>query len=742
MPFWKGDGIGRPLEFGRAIGAFTRELDAIAEPRGGRDRAAANATTTSTTLAAQQPARLPRRGEGGDGRSADRPHDRRRALPRRTRRLADGDPDAVRRAGARAVGAGDRGRPGGAQRLRRADDLERRRHRHPLRGWRRTSRRRRCCSRPRTRSRSWSSNRLADTALFASHFRENAGRALLLPEAPAGRALAALACSGSARRTCSRWRAATGRSRSSSRPTANACGTCSTCRASRRCSAQVQQPRDSRRRRSRRRRRRRSRARCCSTTSPPTCTRAMRPLAERRAQALTLDRNLLRDLLGEARTARTARPGALSTASNWSCSALVEGRKARNADQVHDLLRRLGDLTEDEVAARLVDAGAGRGVAGANWRRATGPAACASAARSAGSRSKTRAASATRWASRRRSACRRCSCSRRSSALGGPAGAVSPVRMGRSWRRSAARALGDPGRRLSARRSAPRGARHRGARRLPPRRRPSASGATPTCCVSCGGGRWRGCGAMSSRSTARRSRASWRVAGRRQLGAAGSTAARGPRAARRRARSPPPCSSATCSPAGSRTTSPRWLDELGAAGEIAWAGARRAWPRRRPHRDCRGATAWTVLAAARALEPEDDLCSAPSSTRPAAARSVFFRDLVAEARRPPRDVLEALWELVWAGLVTNDTFAPLRALAHPNGTQPRRGHAEAAARSRRRRPDAGGRCCRTVEPQRPGPTARAHALANRAARTLRRGHARGRGCRRHRRAASRRSTRC
>src|SRR5207247_10155969 len=27
MPFWKGDGVGRPLEFGRAIGAFTRELD-------------------------------------------------------------------------------------------------------------------------------------------------------------------------------------------------------------------------------------------------------------------------------------------------------------------------------------------------------------------------------------------------------------------------------------------------------------------------------------------------------------------------------------------------------------------------------------------------------------------------------------------------------------------------------------------------------------------------------------------
>src|SRR3972149_1604981 len=50
----------------------------------------------------------------------------------------------------------------------------------------------------------------------------------------------------------------------------------------------------------------------------------------------------------------------------------------------------------------------------------------------------------------------------------------------------------------------------------------------------------------------------------------------------------------------------------------------------------------------------------------------FYRDLLGEAlagRRPPggrpptqRELLDALWELVWAGEVTNDTFAPLRAL--------------------------------------------------------------------------------
>ncbi len=32
MPFWKGDGPGRPLEFGRRIGALVRELRAIPKP--------------------------------------------------------------------------------------------------------------------------------------------------------------------------------------------------------------------------------------------------------------------------------------------------------------------------------------------------------------------------------------------------------------------------------------------------------------------------------------------------------------------------------------------------------------------------------------------------------------------------------------------------------------------------------------------------------------------------------------
>ena len=41
LPFWKGDTLGRPAELGEAIGAFTRELATLPEPKA-RERAAAN----------------------------------------------------------------------------------------------------------------------------------------------------------------------------------------------------------------------------------------------------------------------------------------------------------------------------------------------------------------------------------------------------------------------------------------------------------------------------------------------------------------------------------------------------------------------------------------------------------------------------------------------------------------------------------------------------------------------------
>src|SRR6202008_4929584 len=54
----------------------------------------------------------------------------------------------------------------------------------------------------------------------------------------------------------------------------------------------------------------------------------------------------------------------------------------------------------------------------------------------------------------------------------------------------------------------------------------------------------------------------------------------------------------------------------------------------------------------------------------------------------PGETLDALWSLVWRGLVTNDTFHALRAyVARPSGRQPKRAHSSgaqvAAFRSRR-----------------------------------------------------------
>jgi ATP-dependent helicase Lhr and Lhr-like helicase len=67
------------------------------------------------------------------------------------------------------------------------------------------------------------------------------------------------------------------------------------------------------------------------------------PAAERRAQALSLDRDLLRELLGQEELRDLLDPAAL---------AEVEAQLAgdpRSPDELHDLLRRRGDLCDDEV---------------------------------------------------------------------------------------------------------------------------------------------------------------------------------------------------------------------------------------------------------------------------------------------------------------------------------------------------------------------------------------------------------
>ncbi len=78
------------------------------------------------------------------------------------------------------------------------------------------------------------------------------------------------------------------------------------------------------------------------------------PLAERRAQALSIDQEQLRELLGDADLRELLDLGAIEeTEEQLQC--LVENYKARNLDGVHDLLLRLGDLTREELGRRCHD---------------------------------------------------------------------------------------------------------------------------------------------------------------------------------------------------------------------------------------------------------------------------------------------------------------------------------------------------------------------------------------------------
>jgi len=91
------------------------------------------------------------------------------------------------------------------------------------------------------------------------------------------------------------------------------------------------------------------------------------PLVDRRAQALALDRDLLRELLGAEELRELLDADALGELE-LELQALTLERAAGSADQVHDLLRGLGDLSTDEVAARVrgIDA-ASRGRAAGEW---------------------------------------------------------------------------------------------------------------------------------------------------------------------------------------------------------------------------------------------------------------------------------------------------------------------------------------------------------------------------------------
>jgi ATP-dependent helicase Lhr and Lhr-like helicase len=398
------------------------------------------------------------------------------------------------------------------------------------------------------------------------------------------------------------------------------------------------------------------------------------PLAERRAQALTLDRDLLRELLGQEELRELLDSDALADLE-LSLQALVEERHADNPDQVHDLLRRLGDLSLDEAGARTVG---GRVEASIHL------------AELAASRRAVRAriAGEERWIAMEDVARYRDGVGV-SAPPGVPQAFLAPVigaldgLLARFARTHGPFVGAEPARRWGL----PGGVVEDGLRRL------VNAGSLLSGEFRPGGAEREYCDPEVLRLLRRRSLAKLRrevepvdpvtlarflpawqgVAGSPSSAVAPALPLRGSAALERLAEVvdqlaglPIPASvlERDVLPARIPGYQPRLLDELGAMGEVAWVG-RGSLGRDdgrvvlyRPGREL-----LRPVGAVDGVERPDgelhDRVRAHLRRRGAS----FYRELyAASGARGDREALDALWDLVWAGEVTNDTFAPLRAL--------------------------------------------------------------------------------
>ena len=387
------------------------------------------------------------------------------------------------------------------------------------------------------------------------------------------------------------------------------------------------------------------------------------PLAERRAQALSLDRALLAELLGTDELRELLDPEAVESLE-LELQALAEGRQAKTIDGVHDLLRRVGDLRTEEVAARSTLDAADALEALRSSRRAV----------------PMRIAGEERWVAIEDVA-------RYRDALG----ASPPRGIAETWLATADAPLN--GLLLRWARShapftaaAPAGRWALGA---------SAVGEALRELVAAGRlieGAFRPGAtehefadpdvvrALRRRSLARLRREIEPVPAE-ALGrflpawhGIGSTAGGLDRlleAVTQLEGAPLPASilERDVLRARVRDYSPRLLDELGAAGEVVWVGRgslNRDDGRIALYRRDRA----ELLASTGAFEgqerPDGELHEAIRThlTRRGASFYPALRGAVTHARSDD-ELLDALWDLVWAGEVTNDTFAPLRALSLP-----------------------------------------------------------------------------
>ncbi len=442
------------------------------------------------------------------------------------------------------------------------------------------------------------------------------------------------------------------------------------------------------------------------------------PLAERRAGALTLDRDLLRELLGQEELRELLDPEALADLE-LSLQSLTEDRLATTADQLHDLLRRLGDLSADEIAARSE----GGSATGDAWLTELIAARRAVAARIAGD---------DRWiaiedVARYRDGVGVSPPTGVPAAFLGPAVGALDGLLARYARTHGPFLTPDPARRWglpaglvgdSLERLLTAGTILRGEfrpggaerdwidpdvlrllrRRSLARLRKEVEPVDPAAFARFLPA-WQGVAAVGEAGPPLRQNAALERLAEVIDQLAGVAL-------------PASVLERDILPARVPGYQPRLLDELGALGEVAWVG-----------RGSLGRDDGRIALVRPGRELLRPAGSVDAAERPADARhealrehlagrgASFYRELYAAAGRgPDREVLDALWDLVWAGEVTNDTFAPLRALRwkRTGGTSMRRrGPGRLTALGP---PEAAGRWS-LVAPVSGSPTERLHATA-------------------------------
>jgi len=405
------------------------------------------------------------------------------------------------------------------------------------------------------------------------------------------------------------------------------------------------------------------------------------PLAERRASALALDRELLAELLGSEELRELVDPDALDQLE-LELQRLVPERHARSADAVHDLLREVGDLTTDEVAARLDRAAAAAAVGdgggdgeGDGGRRAAAVAWLGELERARRAYRVTVAGEA-RWAAAEDAA-------RFRDALGVPVPAGFPDAFSQPVARPTVDLVARHARThgpfrtpdVAARLGLPRDAVDLALKELEAESRVVTGEFRP------GGSGREWIDAEVLRRLRRRSLAvlrkevepvepaalvrflpAWQGVGSRLRGVD-----RTLEAVEQLQGAPVPASVLERDVLAVRVRdySPAWLDELTAGGEVVWAG-------RGPLGTGDGRVALYLRDAAPLLLPapaaEPDAEPWWSHRHGAllahldARGASFWPQLAAAAGGDESAVADALWDLVWAGVVTNDTFGPLRAV--------------------------------------------------------------------------------